>query len=46
MRESMVLESETEFWNKLSIDYMTEESDDEDDPGKIVVRHIPWHSKM
>lgn len=45
MRKSVVLESENEFWSKLSIDYMTEESDHEADPGNIVIRHIPWRSK-
>ena len=45
MRKSVVLEPEKEFWDKLSIDYMTEESDDETDSGQIVARPIPWRSK-
>ena len=40
-----MLEAEQEFWSKLSIDNMMEESDDEENPDRIVTRHIPWHSK-
>ena len=45
MRKSVVLDSEKEFWDQISINYMTEESDDEADQSQLVVRRILWRSK-
>lgn len=45
MRRNVVLESEEEFWSKLSPDYMTEESDDDENPDIIIRRNICWRSK-
>lgn len=45
MRKSVILYSEKDFWDHITIDYVTEESDDESDAGRQVVRHIPWGSK-
>ena len=44
MRKSVMLDSE-EFWDQISINYMTEESDDEADQSQLVLRRIPWRSK-
>ena len=34
-----------EKWNCLSLAYMTEESDDEDNPNGIVEHKLEWRSK-
>ena len=33
------------YWSKLDLSYMTEESDDPDNPNGIVEHKIPWRSK-
>ena len=42
-RSAAVTETEMhEYWKHLSYVYMTEESDDPDDPNAIVVYKLPW----
>ena len=41
----MVQPSETKFWDQVKVEFMTEESDDPDDPTAIVEHQISWHSK-
>ena len=33
------------YWSKLDLSYMTEESDDPDNPNGIIEHKIPWRSK-
>lgn len=40
----MVRENELQYWDPLSLDYMTEESDDESDPSRIIEHKLPWRS--
>ena len=40
----MVRETEAQYWEALTLDYMTEESDDETDPNCIVEHKLPWRS--
>ena len=40
----MVRESELQYWDPLTIDCMTEESDDDNDSTHIVEHKIPWRS--
>ena len=38
-------EKEKGHWKQLSIHYVTEESDAEDDEGELIVTHkLPWRS--
>ena len=41
----VVLESEREKWKQLSVDFMSEESDDTEDPHTIVLHPLQWRSK-
>ena len=43
-RKSVVRETEAQYWEVLTLDYMTEESDDESDPNCIVEHKLPWRS--
>ena len=43
-RECMVREGETQYWESITVDYMTEESDDESDLSRLVEHKIPWRS--
>lgn len=43
-RKCMVRESEQQYWDPLTLDYMTEESDDESDPSRIIEHKLPWRS--
>ncbi len=40
----MVREGELQYWDPLTLDYMTEESDDDSDQSRIVEHKIPWRS--
>lgn len=45
-RTVVVTEKEMDkYWKHLSQAYMTEESDDPDDPEKIVQHKLPWRSQ-
>ena len=44
-RASMVQSSENKYWEQLTLEYMTEESDDSDDPAVIVEHQFPWRSQ-
>ena len=44
-RASVVKDGELERWNKLSYHYMTEESDDPDEPNNIVFHKLEWRSE-
>ena len=39
----MILNEEVKYWNDLSLEFMTEESDDEDDPNCIIEHKLPWY---
>ncbi len=43
-RKKSVKDGEKGHWEQLSIEYMSLESSDEEDPGVIVVHHLPWRS--
>ena len=38
-------EAELERWGKLSYHYMTEESDDPEEPNHIVMHKLEWRSE-
>ena len=40
----VVLPSEKKLWEKISVDDMSEESDDADDTNTLVVHRFPWCS--
>ena len=44
-RQECVLKSEEKYWKAVTLDHMSEESDDAKDPNAIVVHHLPWRSK-
>lgn len=41
----VILDREKKFWEKVSVAYMTEESDDPDNSSQLVTHHIPWRSQ-
>lgn len=41
----MVTEKEMKFWKQLSINYMTEESDDPSNNGALITHKLPWRSQ-
>ena len=43
-RKSVILNEEIKYWNDLSLEFMTEESDDEDDRNCIIEHKLPWRS--
>ena len=43
-RQCVVRENERQYWEPLSLDFMTEESDDDNDPTVIVEHKLPWRS--
>ena len=43
-RKSVIRDEELKYWEQLSLDYMTEESDDASDPNCIVEHKLPWRS--
>ncbi len=43
-RKCVVRENEVQYWEPLSLDFMTEESDDDSDSSRIVEHKIPWRS--
>ena len=43
-RRSVILDEELKYWEQLSLDYMTEESDDARDPNCIIEHKLPWRS--
>ena len=40
----MILSDELRYWDDLSLEFMTEESDDEDDFNCIIEHKLPWRS--
>ena len=44
-RTTVVKESEKEKWSMLSFQYMTEESDDDEEPNAIVLHKLSWRSE-
>ena len=44
-RMSMVKPSEMVYWKQLTLEYMTEESDDPDDSSLIVEHKLQWRSQ-
>ena len=44
-RALVVMESETKYWCQLTVDFMTEESDNDDDGNLLVVHQLQWRSK-
>ena len=43
-RKSVILSDELQYWDDLSLEFMTEESDDEDDFNCIIEHKLPWRS--
>ena len=43
-RKSVILNEEVKYWDDLSLEFVTEESDDEDDPNCIIEHKLPWRS--
>ena len=41
----MVKKEEMKYWEQLSLSFMTEESDDENDPNCIIEHKLTWRSK-
>ena len=41
----MVKPNELKHWNQLTLDYMTEESDDPEDDSVIVEHRLQWRSE-
>lgn len=41
----MVSRSEKKYWEDLSIDYMSEESDSPDCANTLVIHKLPWRSE-
>ena len=44
-RASVIHQSEVKMWDQITLDIMTEESDDPDDPSVIVEHKATWRSK-
>lgn len=44
-RTSVVKESEMDHWKMLSYQYMTEESDANDEPNAIILHKLEWRSE-
>ena len=44
-RAQVVTKNELRYWENLTVQYMTEESDMEDDSGVIVTHKLPWRSQ-
>ncbi len=44
-RAVVVTESEMKYWEKLSTNDMSEESDDPKDPNTLIVHKLPWRSQ-
>lgn len=44
-RKCVVKKEEMKYWERLSLAYMTEESDDESDPNSIIEHKLTWRSK-
>ena len=38
-------ESEIQYWQDLSIDFMSEESDDPSDCNNLIIHRLPWLSE-
>ena len=41
-RALVVMESEIKYWSQLTVDFMTEESDNDDDGNILVVHQLQW----
>ena len=44
-RALVVLPNEMNHWKHISVDFMTEESDDSDDPNVLVIHELTWRSR-
>lgn len=43
-RGTVVTEKEMKLWRAMSYSYMTEESDDPENPNNLVIHKLPWRS--
>ena len=41
----MVLDTESKYWSKLTIEYMSEESDCSGDETSMIMHVLPWRSQ-
>ena len=41
----MVKETEMKYWNELTVEFITEESDDDANTNTLVVHQLLWRSK-
>ena len=41
----MVLDTESKYWNKLTIEYMSEELDCSEDENSMIMHVLPWRSQ-
>ena len=44
-RALVVLPNEMNHWKQISVDFMTDESDDSDDPNVLVIHELTWRSR-
>ena len=44
-RSVVVLESEKKYWKELSVEFMSDESDDENDSNTFVIHQLSWRSE-
>ena len=42
----MVKKSELKYWSDITIDYMSQESDDTTNAKNIIVHNLPWRSEV
>ena len=42
---ALVMESEMKYWSQLTVDFMTDESDDGGDTNALVVHQLHWRSR-
>ena len=41
----VVLESEKKYWKELSVEFMSDESDDEQDSNTFIIHQLSWRSE-
>lgn len=44
-RSVVVMESEKKYWKELSVEFMSDESDDDNDSNIFIVHQLSWRSE-